>query len=80
MGGIGLWSQRLDGENAHSHIVAILWETRGEFGEREDEELMTSSAPAAGWSESSGCGPEQPESHPLLSREERGKTHVREGC
>lgn len=67
------------GENARSHIVAILWEIRGESGEREDEEVMTSSAPAVGWSESSGCGPEQTESHLLLSREERGKTHVREG-
>lgn len=40
---------------------------------------MTSSAPAAGWSEGSGHRPKQPESHPMCSGEERGKTHIRKG-
>lgn len=59
--------------------LAILWEIHSEFGERKDEEVMTSSAPAVGWSEGSGHGPKRPESHPMCSGEERGKTHIRKG-
>lgn len=51
--------------------LAILWEIHSEFGERKDEEVMTSSAPAVGWSEGSSHGPKRPESHPMCSGEER---------
>lgn len=60
-------------------VLAVFWVICGEFAEGKDEEAMTSSAPAVGWSEGSSHSPKWPESHPVCGGEEKGKAHIRKG-